>query len=429
MAEPLQISVRQLNQLAARVLDIPQLRDVWVEGECSRPKLSPGGHLYFTLKDSFAQVSCVMFRSQLPPPNLLPREGEALLCRSQVSLYQKGGTFQLQVKQLTRVGQGQLWQQFQLLKEKLEQAGYFADDHKKPLPFLPRVIGIVTSPSGAAIHDIVEVSLRRCPGLTLQLIPVRVQGEGAAQEIAAAIDTFNQFGVADLLIVGRGGGSLEDLWAFNEVPVAEAIFRSKIPVISAVGHESDFSIADFVADRRAPTPSAAAELAVPDKSALKERLTASAEHLERAFTMRLKQLQITLQGTTDRLRHSLTDGVTRREQDLDQLRYRLLQHSPRQALAVEVEKLSRLEHSLRQNWEADQEARRRAVQACLDQLKLLNPWQVLERGYTVAMDPAGHIISRAADLRTGEPLSIHFTDGEAQVSVNHIQIKERSQHE
>jgi len=245
---------------------------IWVEGEISNLKFHSSGHLYFSLKDKDSQIGGVMWRSRNASLFFTPQDGIKVLAMGKVTVYEKRGYYQFDVIKMQPAGIGELQLAFEQLKNRLQEEGLFDEEIKKPLPQYPEKIGIVTSPTGAAIQDLLNILNRRSPGIEISLKPVKVQGEGAAPEIATAIDEFNEYGKVDVLIIGRGGGSLEDLWAFNEEVVARAIFRSNIPVISAVGHEIDFSISDFVADLRAPTHSAAAELAVLDRAELLNRI-------------------------------------------------------------------------------------------------------------------------------------------------------------
>jgi exodeoxyribonuclease VII large subunit len=238
---------------------------VWIQGEVSNCKLHSSGHLYLSLKDNFAQIAAVMYRTEASRLKTLPKDGDQIIVRGELNIYVQGGKYQLILKELRLAGLGELLQRLEDLKIKLNKKGYFKKEHKKPIPKMPKRIGVVTSPTGAAIHDMLHILTRRFSGFHLILNPVKVQGEGAAQEIAQAIQQFNKYDLADVLIVGRGGGSIEDLWAFNEEIVADAIYHSEIPIISAVGHETDHCIADYVADLRAPTPSAAAELVMAEK--------------------------------------------------------------------------------------------------------------------------------------------------------------------
>jgi len=272
------LSVTQLTGEIKRVLEnsFPRL---WVQGEISNLTVHSSGHLYFSLKDAGSQVRCVMFRSYAKDLMLMPQDGMQVVVQGDVTVFDRAGQYQLSVQQLQVAGYGELAQAFERLKKKLAEEGLFDAEFKKELPAYPRTIGIVTSPTGAALRDMVKVARRRWPGIELILCPVPVQGVGAAEKIARAVEDLNQYGKIDLLIVGRGGGSAEDLWAFNEEILARAIFNSRIPVISAVGHEVDFTISDLVADLRAPTPSAAAELALPDIREVRSDLVDSARRI------------------------------------------------------------------------------------------------------------------------------------------------------
>jgi len=282
---------------------------LWVEGEVSNYKRHSSGHLYFTLKDENAQIRCAMWRFKADELRFRLEDGLKVLLEADIQVYEKSGTYQLVVQQLQPAGIGELQLAFEQLKKRLQEEGLFDPQHKKNIPPYPERIGVVTSPTGAAIRDIVSVVSRRFPAAEMLLYPVKVQGEGAADDIARAIADFNDFGEVEVLIVGRGGGSLEDLWAFNEEVVARAIFQSKIPIISAVGHEVDFSIADFVADRRAPTPSAAAEMVVPDRQELQGVL---AYFLEK-YRNQILQMVSAFQEKTDAFRKSY---AFRRPEDL-----------------------------------------------------------------------------------------------------------------
>lgn len=271
---------------------------VWIQGEVSNCKLQSSGHLYFSLKDPNAQIAAVMFRGDLTSVKILPKDGNHVIIRGEMNVYPPNGKYQLIVKELQHVGLGALLLKLEELKIKLTKKGWFRKEHKKPLPKFPKRIGVVTSPTGAVIQDILNILTRRSGGFHLILNPVRVQGEGAAQEIAQAIAQFNQHNLVDVLIVGRGGGSIEDLWAFNDEIVAEAIFNSRIPIISAVGHETDHCIADYVADVRAPTPSAAAEIVIAEKTQLlthldqtRRRLLHTVSHLLRHNRHRLETIR------------------------------------------------------------------------------------------------------------------------------------------
>lgn len=269
---------------------------IWLQGEISNFKEQSSGHLYFSLKDSQAQISAVMFRGDAVSLKALPKAGDHVIVRGELNVYPPKGNYQIIVRELSQVGLGELLVKLEQLKIKLHQMGWFSSEHKKPLPHLPKRIGIVTSPTGAAIQDILNILGRRFSGVHVILNPVKVQGEGAAREIAQAIEQFNRYQLADVLIVGRGGGSLEDLWAFNEEVVASAIFYSQIPIISAVGHETDHCIADYVADMRAPTPSAAAEIVIAEKAHHLKHLGQLQRELIQTMSHLIKQQRHRLQG-------------------------------------------------------------------------------------------------------------------------------------
>ena len=296
-------SVHELNEYIDLMLGYdPNLKDLAVEGELEAVKRHSSGHMYFTLKDEVASVNCVMFRQYVMGLRFLPKDGQRVRLVGRASLYQRDGRFQLMATGLMPKGDGSLYAAFAAYKEELKQRGWFEESEKKPIPFLPKCVGVVTSASGAAWHDVQNVIARRFPSMPVLLYPAAVQGEGAAKEIAEAIDQADREQRCDVLIVGRGGGSMEDLWAFNEPPVADAIHRCSIPIISAVGHETDVSISDFVADLRAPTPSAAAELAVPQWDALTGTLEMMGDRLKNA-------LQNGLHRKKDRLNLLFSDSV------------------------------------------------------------------------------------------------------------------------
>lgn len=292
------LTVSQLTQ--AIKLNLETLfRNIYLQGEISNLKVQSSGHVYFTLKDASAQISAVMFKTETTFLKRIPKAGDHVMVKGEINVYPPRGNYQIVVRELSYMGLGELLQRLEELKIKLHQLGWFKSTHKKPLPRLPLRIGVVTSPTGAVIQDILHILTRRYPNFQLLLNPVKVQGEGAPQEIAQAIMQFNAYNLVDVMIVGRGGGSLEDLWAFNDEIVAEAIFHSRIPIISAVGHETDHCIADYVADVRAPTPSAAAEIVLPEKNQLEEylqnirkRMQQSIAHLIKKDRSRLKGLML-----------------------------------------------------------------------------------------------------------------------------------------
>lgn len=394
--EDVVFSVSELNEYVGLLLSgDPMLREVRVRGEISGFKRHSSGHLYFSLKDAGALVRCVMFRQYAQQLALRPEEGQQVCISGSASLYARDGSFQLYVRDMESLGAGALYQRFLALKASLEAEGLFDASHKQPIPTLPKTVGIVTSGTGAALQDILQIVNRRFPGMGLALCPVRVQGDGAAEEIAAGIAQMNLAHAADVLIVGRGGGSIEDLWAFNEPVVARAIYQSSIPVISAVGHETDFTIADFVADLRAPTPSAAAELAVPELSALQETLSDTATRLDGV-------LERGLQRRRDRLE------LLQRSHGFLQLPMRLA--GERQLLDVQRERLERA------CAERLTESRRRVSEARTG-LEALSPAGVLQRGFVMVRDADGKVVSSAKGLLRGTCVDLRFYDGTAQAEI------------
>jgi exodeoxyribonuclease VII large subunit len=367
---------------------------VWVEGELSNFKQHTSGHLYFTLKDEGAQLSALMWRSRVANLTFQPIDGMKVIARGSLTVYPPRGNYQFDVDQIQQIGLGELQIAFERLKQKLDAEGLFDHGHKKPIPEFPECIGLVTSETGAALQDIRSVLSRRHPSVKVVFAPVRVQGVGAAEEIVGAINDMNHIGGIDVMIVGRGGGSLEDLWAFNEEVVARAIYTSTIPIISAVGHEIDFSIADFVADLRAPTPSAAAELVVRDRSELLEDIG------NLCYTMR-DALESKLSGLRDRTARLVTSYSFNRPKDMiRELSQRgdELERSLGISFAHLVQMVRQTYHSLQQ------------------QLEALNPGGVLKRGYAMVRKE-GRIISNADALGVGDHAEIQFHDGSIGVKV------------
>ncbi|MDD7402036.1 MAG: exodeoxyribonuclease VII large subunit [Eubacteriales bacterium] len=414
------LTVAELNALASEILGQAPLADCELLGEVSAATLAASGHFYFTLKDASASVSCVMFRQDFSRLAKRPQVGDQVILRGRAGLYQRDGRFQFYAQDLRLGGQGNLWQQFEALKAELEAKGYFAPDHKQALPSLPHTIGIVTSSKGAAVHDIINVSQRRFPGIKLQLIPVAVQGPGASQEIARAIKIFNHLGQADLLIVGRGGGSQEDLWAFNERLVADAIYQSTIPIISAVGHETDFSISDFVADLRAPTPSAAAELAVPVKADLVQGLQTLQQSLKRAMVQQVVSHKQLGQAFNRRLYRAWTSRLAEASQRLDTLMRHPLLQSPLQTLKLRRQELASLEKDLLNLQAQGSDRRHRQLADLSGKLELLNPYNILQRGYTAVLDGEGRILSRVSQVQEASQVHIRFIDGQAIADIREI---------
>ncbi len=419
---------------------------VWVEGEVSNFTVPSSGHWYFSLKDSGAQVRCAMFRNRNQRLRFTPANGDHIRLRVRVSLYEGRGEFQLIVEHLEQAGAGALQAAFEQLKARLQEEGLFAPERKKPLPASISRLGVVTSPTGAAIHDILTVLRRRCPGIAVSLFPVAVQGAEAAGEIAAAIERANRWQregkvQLDALIVGRGGGSLEDLWAFNEEVVARAIAASAIPIVAAVGHEVDFSIADMVADQRAATPSAAAELLSPDQREWLQRLQAGEAALVRLIRRKLNDARTELGHLQRRLKHP---GAQLREQSqrLDDLEQRLvlaqknllrrrrnellLQQSRLQAHSP-LPRVRQLQLDIQRLQRRLEAATQRKVQVAGERLAhlaqmldSLSPLGTLQRGYAIVTDRHGKVVSDAGTVAVGDRLSARLANGQLGVTVDSI---------
>jgi exodeoxyribonuclease VII large subunit len=404
-------SVTELNRTVRVTLE-NELGELWVEGEISRLTRHASGHWYFTLKDAAAAVSCAMFRQHNNETAFAPAEGLQVRALGHASLYEPRGSYQLIIRKMEAAGQGSLQEQFEKLKARLAAEGLFDADRKQPLPLLPRRIGVVTSPTGAAVRDILNVLTRRFPNLEILLAPVTVQGNGAAEKIAAAIRYLNTRDDIDLLIVGRGGGSLEDLWAFNEEITVRAIADSHIPVISAVGHEIDFTLSDFAADVRAPTPSAAAELAVPVQTELEERIVRLAARLSGSLQNRSKILRERIPGLNRSLATALTAGVRRRQQRTDEAALRMT-HALKQSAAELRQRLPRWQQTMTHRLENAVTRRQQTLQRLDAQLRALSPLAVLERGYSLTCTADGTVVRDAAVLSPGDSIQTRFARGTA----------------
>lgn len=384
---------------------------VWVEGEISNFKFYNSGHAYFTLKDEGAQLRCVLFRTRLRRLRFEPRDGQHVLAFGGLEVYAPRGEYQLVVELLEPRGLGALQLAFEQLKRRLEAEGLFDPARKRPLPRFPRKIGLVTSPAGAALRDMLRILSRRFAGLHIVVAPCRVQGEGAAEEIARALADLNALGDVDVIIVGRGGGSLDDLWAFNDEVVARAIAASKVPVVSAVGHEVDVTIADFVADLRAPTPSAAAELVVRDKAAVADALEGLEARLHRAVARPLRDLQRRVDELRARLVHAARLVHRRAAHRADVLAARLRAAGPRARLATGRHHLERLEHRLRAAITARLAAPRHRLARAAGRLDALSPLAVLGRGYSLTRTAAGEIVRAARQVSPGQSVSVLLAEG------------------
>lgn len=415
---------------------------IWVSGEISGLKLASSGHAYFNLKDASSQIRCAIWKGSMRVLRFKPQEGMAVLARGRIDVYEPRGEYQLIVEALEPQGQGALQLAFEQLKARLDAEGLFAAERKRPLPRFPRRIAIVTSPTGAVIQDMIHVLTRRFPGLHIRLYPALVQGPGSVEAIVEGIQYFAQSGWGDVLIVGRGGGSLEDLWSFNEEAVARAIAASPIPVISAVGHETDFTIADFVADYRAPTPSAAAEIAVRDAAALVETLAAHSARLERAARFRALRLSQRFDDAQFRLRDHARARLERLRRLIEthaaliqraDPRLRLAQIRQQRAaaharLAPALQRVlfqrrtrlatlaQRLAPALAQRVAAAR-ARHASLHAALQQL---SPLAVLERGYSIVQAADGAVLRDASNTAAKASLSVRLHRGSLQVKVTKV---------
>jgi exodeoxyribonuclease VII large subunit len=431
-------TVSELNAAIRAVLD-SEFQDIWVSGEISGAKLAASGHYYFTLKEREAQVRCVAFRSAHRYWKFKPQDGLAVLARGRLDVYEARGEYQLLVEMLEPQGFGALQLAFEQLKKKLAAEGLFDRERKRPLPRFPRRIGIVTSPRGAAVADLIQILTRRFPGLHIRLFPALVQGEGSVEEVCRGIEYFSRTKWADLVIVGRGGGSLEDLWTFNEEAVARAIAGCAMPVISAVGHETDVTIADFVADLRAPTPSAAAEMAVTTRDELLERIAALQAKATQGLRYRLAMLERRLrQQGIERALNVLHRRIGRGQQRIDEQGFHL-----RERLRAAIDQRERARRALdlrlrrfdmrprlaadRRRMEASHAAALTSVRAQLARrrsrweqlaakLSQLSPLRILERGYAIVSHEAG-ILKEANAAPAGTPIHVRLARGELDATV------------
>lgn len=389
-------SVSDMNTYVKNVLEDDYiLRNVYIKGEISNFTHHGSGHMYFTLKDEKGTISAAMFSGDNRHLKFKPEAGMMVIVRASVSLYVKTGRYQIIVSEMEVSGRGTLHEAFEQLKKKLDKEGLFDQEYKKPIPYFPKAIGVVTSPTGAAVRDIINIIKRRNPGAKIYLYPARVQGDGSAQEIVTAIEGLNDHGKCDVIIVGRGGGSIEDLWSFNEEIVARAIFTSKTPVISAVGHETDFTIADFVASLRAPTPSAGAELATPDVGELQGRIA--------QYKIRLEQdMYKTLNHKANVLKMYTSRPVLSRAKE----------HFASQGQYVDL-LYDRLQEILKTNVDNKQSA----LGEKLAKLNALSPLNTLQRGYSVVTDEEDRVITSVSSLSKDQEVSIKLHDGKVQAKI------------
>jgi exodeoxyribonuclease VII large subunit len=433
------ITVSALNQAVARLLE-RSFPLQWISGEISNFTRASSGHWYFTLKDDGAQVRAVMFRGRSQYAGFVPREGDKVEVRALVTLYGPRGDYQINVEAIRRAGVGSLFEAFQRLKERLAAAGLFAPERKRALPLFPRTIGIVTSPQAAALRDVLIALRRRAPHVAVLLYPTLVQGQQAATQIAAAIDTASRRAECDVLLVVRGGGSMEDLWCFNEEAVAYAVANCAMPVVSGVGHETDFTICDFAADVRAATPTAAAELAATPRADWLGSLRADATDLRRAMrravsdaaqtldnlqrrllspTARIAQQRLQLQSLSTAMMHATHNPLRQARFTLERLAGRLAARQPNATAARAA--VQALQHRAGTSMRRQLGQRRDALQALSAQLELLNPQRTLERGYAIVTDAAGAVLRDPAHIKPGHSLGLRLAEGSAEIGVATVQ--------
>ena len=434
------LSVSQLNRKAKQLLET-HLPLLWVEGELSNVSQPSSGHWYFTLKDEQAQVRCAMFRNRNMLVRFAPRQGQQVLIRARVSLYEGRGDYQLIVEHMEEAGFGALQRAFEALKLKLANEGLFDDAYKQPLPSLPKHIAVITSPTGAAIRDVLSVLNRRFPAIPVTVIPVAVQGKEAAPQIVRAIDLANRAGLFDVVILARGGGSLEDLWPFNEESVARAIHASELPIVSAVGHEVDFTIADFVADLRAPTPSAAAELLVPDAEDWLETFAGYEILLQEAIERKLQSFKQRLEWLRTRLRHP-GERLQQQAQRLDGLELRLVRAVDHQLLRCHTrlntlvlrqkplqprlrinqlnQQVSQHHATLVKNMQRHLRAQQQRLAEAARLLQTVSPLNTLQRCYAIATDSHHKVITNSSQVAPGDSINARLAEGELQCRVEKI---------
>jgi len=433
-------TVSRLNTTVRQLLE-QEMGSVWLSAEISNFSQPASGHWYFTLKDDGAQVRCAMFRNSNRRVTFRPQHGQQILVRATITLYEPRGDYQLIIESMHPAGEGALQQQFELLKAKLASEGLFDQQHKQPLPEPAKQVGVITSATGAALHDVLRVLHRRDPSLPVVIYPTPVQGADAPAAIVRAIELANQRAECDVLIVGRGGGSLEDLWSFNEERVARAIFASRIPVVSAVGHETDVTIADFVADLRAPTPSAAAEIVSRNQTELLRQLLSQQQRLEMAMDyylaqqqrrfsrldhrlqqqhpqLRLARQQTALFRLQQRLNEAVENRLRQSLRQQDRLSQRLAAHQPQPRLFQAQRQQEQMRYRLQQSMEKMLNRDRQRFATLAAQLEGVSPLATLARGFSVTTDIAGQVVKKTAQLQSGDTLRTRLDDGwvESQVT-------------
>ena len=400
------LSVSDLTRYMRELLESDEiLRDVWVTGEISNLSRPSSGHVYLTLKDSGAALRCVIWRSTMGRLAVDLNNGLAVEAHGQIGVYERDGTYQLYIDALRPAGEGRLYQEFLRLKARLEAEGLFAEERKRALPERPRLIGIVTSPTGAALQDMLNTLQRRYPLAEVVLAPAAVQGANAPGEIVRGIAALNRVSGVDVILVARGGGSLEDLWAFNDETVVRAVAASAVPVVSGVGHETDFTLSDFAADKRAPTPTGAAVIVTPDVADLRTNLNDLQNQLETAGEDALETARLRLDESARRLERASPDWRVRNErQRMDEMNSRLGRAAAGSLLL-----------------------RRAHQNGAIARLTALNPQAVLQRGYAIVHTADGTLVRRAAQMKTGQPINLTMVDGEAGARVERIEIRKDSE--
>ena len=393
--EDMAISVTELNSyIKNKIADDEYLNNVLIKGEISNFKNHYTGHMYFTLKDENSLIKCVMFKTYAQKLGFMPKDGMKVFVLGGVSVFERDGVYQIYVKVMQEDGVGILYKKYEELKQRLEEEGYFDEEHKKRIPQMPKIIGVLTSQTGSVIRDIINVSTRRNPNVNIRLFPVPVQGEGAAEKIAEGIKFMNENKLADVLILARGGGSLEDLWPFNEEIVAHAIYNSKLPIISAVGHETDFSISDFVADLRAPTPSAAAELAVPDIYEIKQKINVYQNRLRMSLVKKVEIMKLRYEKCMNgRVFKEPTRNINDNYLRIDNY-------------------IKRLENTIK----IKQKEEKTKYIELISKLDALSPLKTLTRGYSI-VETDNKIIKSSKQLSTGDKIKLRFSDGQKNAEI------------
>lgn len=438
------LSVSQLNAAARHILE-ENFPTIWVEGEISNLAIPSSGHIYFTLKDNSAQIRCAFFRGKNRTLNFSLENGLQLLVKASVSLYEGRGDYQLIVQQMELAGSGALRRQFELLKAKLAKENLFDAVHKKPIPSMPKTIGIITSPTGAAVRDILTTLKRRCPAVAIIIYPCPVQGTAATAQIIDALRTAERRNECDVLILARGGGSLEDLWCFNDENLAREIFKTSIPIVTGIGHEIDFTIADLVADMRAATPTAAAELVSPNQLQWIEELNYKKNRLLHFIMQKIKLTKFELHSISKQLRHpgqiireqiqtvdfaeqklhlAMTHVLQRYQTQLTELKLKLKHVSPQKNIAEKEAALQKLLPRLSDLAKKIIHNKQQILQHLARSLNAVSPLATLERGYTISRDPKTHkVMSSVNEITINSAIEVMFVDGNAECLVNKIQIK------